>query len=78
MLAPLLRVIKEATPHEFVRHEVTMTCRQAALIPRADQDDDLRFSRFRLVLSWGVALAACLLIWWAVVRGIIALIAVIR
>ena len=78
MLAPLLKVSKETASHDSVPHEVTMTCRRAAFIPRADQGDDLRFSRFRLVLSWGVALAFCLLIWWAVVRGIIALIAVIR
>jgi hypothetical protein len=50
-----------------------------AFIPQADQgNDDLYFSRFRLVLSWSIALAVSLLIWWAVVRGIIALIAVIR
>lgn len=78
MLAPLLKDNKETAPHYVVRHEVTMACRRAAFIPRADQSDDLRFSRFHLVLSWGVALAASLLIWWAVVRGIIALIAVIR
>ena len=78
MLVHLLIVSKETTPHDSIRHEVTMTCRQAAFIPWADQGDDLRFSRFRLVLSWGVALAFCLLVWWAVVRGIIALSTVIR
>lgn len=78
MLAPLLRVVKETAPHDSIPHEVTMTCGRAAFIPGEDQDGDLRFSRSRLILSWGVTLVACLLIWWAVVRGIIALIAVIR
>jgi hypothetical protein len=78
MLAPLFKDNNETAPYDVVRHEVTLTCRRAAFIPQADQGDDLRFSRFRLVLSWSIALAVSLLIWWAVVRGIIALIAVIR
>lgn len=76
MLAPLLKDIKETAPHDVVRHEVIMTCRRAAFISQADQGDDLRYSRLRFV-SWGIALVACLLVWWAVVKETLALIAMI-
>jgi Flp pilus assembly protein TadB len=78
MLAPLLRDVKETRARNLVRQEMAMTRRRrAASMPRAEQARGLRYSRFRLV-SWGVALVACLLIWWAVMRGTIALIAMIH
>ena len=78
MLAPLSRVIKETAAQDLVRQKMAMTRhRRAASMPQADQARGLRYSWFRLV-SWGIALVACLLIWWAIVRGTIALIAMIH
>lgn len=75
MLAPLLKDVKETTARDFVRQKMAMTRHwRAASMPQADQVRGLRYSWFRLV-SWSVALAACLLIWWAVVKTSIALLA---
>jgi hypothetical protein len=73
MLAPLLRDIKETAARDFVQQKMAMTRHQrVASMPQADQARGLRYSWFRLV-SWSAALAACLLIWWAVVKTSIAL-----
>ena len=75
MLAPLLRDVKETANRDFVRQKMARTRRPpAASMPQVDQARGLRYSWFRLV-SWSIAFAACLLIWWAVVKTSIALLA---